>query len=394
MLPLKLNKFYLLLTLIVTAVLPLIPKQLDPRITYIIWGYSLLLMPIFFKNLFECLKSRERVTIFWLLFLIAVSISTYFSVNQPRSLVNLALFYSYFVIFISARSLFQPLKAKELLAEVLVIISVVLSAISIYNTLFLDVVNQERQGVSLIWIYFGHNHLSAFLVFGIPLSAYLLNYFWKNFKLRALFLGIFCFLLISLFFTLSKGAIISLILTTFVLTVFFRLVSVKESLVFFLIGSLFIFAILNNLYASGRYFGVIRGGWSLSGREVYWSRAYNNFIKHPLTGTGLDSTRYAKYPLFVIGVTRSDYAHNFALQILSDAGLLGFCTFLILIAVLIWQLYQKSQHLDNQRLRYLFFTFFLALIASTLNSLVDFDWQLPTISLVFWLLAGAIFWLP
>jgi O-antigen ligase len=81
-----------------------------------------------------------------------------------------------------------------------------------------------------------------------------------------------------------------------------------------------------------------------SGRLHYWQVAWQIFLHNPILGTGLDSFSLS-YPLFDTwnGQQRVEQAHNDYLQILADAGILGF----ICVAAFIFFLYKKGLQTIN-----------------------------------------------
>lgn len=82
-----------------------------------------------------------------------------------------------------------------------------------------------------------------------------------------------------------------------------------------------------------------------NGRTHFWQTALQIFINNPIIGTGLDSfgMSYTKFDSWN-GTMRVEQAHNDYLQILSDAGILGFAC----VAAFILTLYKKGFGLLNQ----------------------------------------------
>lgn len=76
-----------------------------------------------------------------------------------------------------------------------------------------------------------------------------------------------------------------------------------------------------------------------NGRLHFWSIAWQNFLNYPILGTGLDSyaTIFTQYDTWS-GIYRVERAHNDYLQILSDAGILGFAC----VVAFIYFLFKKA----------------------------------------------------
>ncbi len=82
-----------------------------------------------------------------------------------------------------------------------------------------------------------------------------------------------------------------------------------------------------------------------TGRSHFWQVALQVIRDNPIIGTGLDTfgTAFTKYDTWN-GNSRVEQAHNEYLQILSDAGILGF----ICVAAFIFLLFKQSLRMINQ----------------------------------------------
>ena len=121
---------------------------------------------------------------------------------------------------------------------------------------------------------------------------------------------------------------------------------------------------------------------SIEGRIGYWKKGIINFQENPIFGVGLVSNKvnYAEDGKIVI---RNFYAHSFIIQNLSDSGLLGLINSLILIGTVFFKGFKIFK--NN-----LYLAVWIGLLASTLNALVDFDWQVASVFLIFWIFAGVL----
>ena len=124
-------------------------------------------------------------------------------------------------------------------------------------------------------------------------------------------------------------------------------------------------------------------------RITYWQQAIKNFQKHPIFGSGLDTFRIVNKrehkPKSIFG---SYYAHKFFLQMLTDAGILGFLSSIGLIGSVLRQAIRKVRSLKFEVRNYFYFALFIGILASTLMAMLDMGWQLPTVFLIFWVIAG------
>jgi O-antigen ligase len=120
-------------------------------------------------------------------------------------------------------------------------------------------------------------------------------------------------------------------------------------------------------------------------RFIYWQAAYDNFLKNPLAGTGLDTFGEALTKYGNIGkAAHTRYAHNFFIQMLSDAGVFGFLTSIVLIISILWQAARRASETRN----FLYVAIFTGLLSSTFLAMIDFDWHVPTVFLFFWTFAS------
>lgn len=386
---------YQLLTLLLIFTLPFFPNQFVdartqqslPLIAFFILLLCISLLPIFFRAFLHDVKRKFIPTIFFLVFLIPLTIATIFSIDKQQSVLQLLLFFSYFVIFVSIPAVFQSFRSKELFTACYLLLTACLSFISLYNTLIRHYVN--RQNLSFLWIYFGHNHLSTLLIFAIPLCLYALSIYWEKSRLRLIFLAIIFILLASLLFTFSIGSMFVLALSFLVIWLMFnKTLPLKKSF-------LMVFAVLT-LFALGSFsfFSIHKGlktlnlrkdpNHNVSVRLIYWQKAFDNFIQRPLTGTGPDT--FSKINI----TTRpfSWYTHNFFIQMLTDSGIFGFLASILLIGAVLWRGYQIIKTVSTKREQLFYLSIFIGLVSSTLMAMADFEWQLPTAFLFFWIFAG------
>ena len=386
---------YQFLTILLIFSLPYFPKQFvaahsQSFIVFFIVFFTICLLPISFRALTDDIKRKFTPTFLFLVFLIPFTLSTIFSIDKQQSVIQLLLFFSYFVIFTSIPVIFRSLRSKELLVTCYLLLVTGLSFISLYNTLIRHYVN--RVNVSFLWVYYGHNHLSALLVFAIPLTLYFLKRYWLKKQIRILALVVCCFLIVNLLFSFSIGAMISLAISFLIgLLLFGKTISSKKfpvKKVFFIVFLIITFLSVSSLY----FFSETKGIKKLKlqkdpiayaeTRFIYWQAAYNNFLKHPLTGTGPDTFHIInkQTPPF------SYYVHNFFIQMLTDTGIFGFLTSITLIVSVLWQAARRSLEIGN----FLYVVLFIGILSSTFLAMTDVDWHLPTVFLFFWIFAGLL----
>lgn len=387
-----------IIVLSLLSVLFFIPNQEKEyvRMTFLIGLSSLFLLPVFIKNLWRDILSKNLITIIFILFLIVSAVSIIFSINQQKSITELLLFVAYFIFFTSIKSIFSTYSSKQFLAFLLITSAIILSLISLFNTLILHYVNREIEGASFMWIYYGHNHLSAILVFAIPLALYFLWLNWKKVNFRIIILFILGILLLAMFFTLARGSILALFVALFTGSFLLPVHTMKRTLIAYFTGIVFIIFVLpfgmKSIAQNPARQKVRVNIARQADRLLYWNQAVTNFTLYPLWGTGLDSfgeisqnSRFLQKKFL-----RSNFVHNFFLQMLSDAGIFGFLTSVGLIGLVLWQAGKKisSKFYVKLHEQMFFLAFYGGIFASALNTLVDYDWQIPTVFLIFWIWSG------
>lgn len=390
---------YRIIVLVLLSILLFIPNQEKEfvQIVFLTSLSSLVLLPVFVKNLWRDILHKNLITIIFILFLIASVFSTIFSVDQQKSITALLLFVAYFIFFTSIKSIFSTHKSKQFLAFSMLVYTIILSLISLYNTLILHYSNRQVEGTSFMWVYFGHNHLSAILIFAIPLAFYFLWLNWKKVLMRFILAFIAGLLLVTMFFTSARGSILSLFIALFIGSFFLPIHKDKQSIIAYFIGIVFIFfvlpfgvkSIVQNPARQKARIDII----GQTDRLLYWNQVIVNFANSPFLGTGLNTFREASGNTMVMQnpkFLKSDFAHNFFLQMLSDIGIFGFMTSLSLIFVVLWKaaitIVRKLVPKAKEQL--LFLAFYTGIFASSINTLIDYDWQIPTVFLIFWLWVG------
>lgn len=386
--------FLQILTLLVLIILPLFPRQLDERITYAIIGFAIVLFPVFLKNVKEDIERKNPITIFFLFFLAATLLSTMFSIDYGLSVPQLLLYCSYFVIFTSIRSIFQTLENKKLFAFSILLLTSVLSLISLYNRLFIHYVNRESEGVSFMWTYYGYDGIVMLLLFAIPINFFFLKNYWQHTILRGLLLLNLTFLLLELLFANVFASLLALTLSIgFAIFLFSRrLPYIKYTILLFLVLSILTFVWIFTLsrWAREGYPPWTQLPSSVQRRYVYVQQVMDHLVEHPLTGSGLNTFRIINRLSERETRLKTHFTHSFFVQMLSDAGILGFLSSIGLLFSTMWYAFKRVREKLRAREGLLLAMFFTGMLASFLSSMWEIDWQLPTVFLVFWIIAGLL----
>ncbi|MBL4691922.1 MAG: O-antigen ligase family protein [Magnetovibrio sp.] len=89
-------------------------------------------------------------------------------------------------------------------------------------------------------------------------------------------------------------------------------------------------------------------------RQNIWKYAYERFLDHPWVGNGIDQLNRlpgAKLPVPGLGQSAAwvpSHPHNWAMEILSEAGLIGFLPILFTLGFVAWQLLKRYRATHNE----------------------------------------------
>jgi putative inorganic carbon (HCO3(-)) transporter len=309
------------------------------------------------------------------LFALAIFISLFFSLDKLNSAKELYKYLGGILLFLLTASL-SP-KDKSRLIICILSAAFLVSVLAVYQYFFgfrhlLDYMH--RQGITdfsaLDYIarrrafspFITANILASYIAMVIPLAMAQKKSVW-------LILPLFFALLL----TKSLGATICLFLAVGVY--FYLCGSFKTKHALLLAGVLIIIGFVFNATRSATQKEYVKISFSTEMRMNYWRDTLDTIKAHPLTGVGLGNFNLA----------HSRYAHNTYLQIWAEMGLLGIIGFFWFITTVIKSALLKLKSLPAKN-------YLAGLIAANtvflLNSLVDFSFFLPEISLIWWCIAG------
>lgn len=335
-------------------------------------GAILISFPILWKKRINV----DLIDVLFLSFLTAATISTLFSISFLRSGIELSRYFAYFIIFIAIRNSQEEIeRIKKYYFNSILINSFLLSLLLIIYQFFGKFFPTVTSGMNLFYPTFGHNRIADILIFLIPLLLTL--------KYSKYFLIFFS---IMLAVSLGRGAMLSLPLA---IIIFAFLIKEKRKdvkigafvysfLAIIMVSGIFIytyfFAFSNKVLP---YYSGLFKPLAYDLRLEYFRQAIMGFSQSPIIGNGLDTFRYISQRYQNMPSSWSWYAHNHFLQLLNDSGFLGGTIFLMMTAVLFWQSFKSlTKSADNFKNG-----IFIALLATTIHSFIDYDWQYLSILL-------------
>lgn len=230
--------------------------------------------------------------------------------------------------------------------------------------------------------------------FGLSLSLLLPVFAYKFFKnnkgyVKWLYLISSVFGFISLLLTGNRTAFVSIILFSFLVSLFFlyrnkNKVFALIIVLFLIIIFVFVPKIKTNIYSINRVFNVLnsRLAEQIKDRQVYWKVGLALFQKKPFIGNGIKSGYKEFYNFYPEG-WGADFILNEYLQYLAEIGILGTIIFLIIIFIPTYILIKNLK--DN-----LDFSIILAFIPF-LFVLLFHVLELEEVTLLFWLYIAIIY---
>ena len=269
----------------------------------------------------------------------------------------------------------------------------------VYNSIFLrlfdisdqvEILNLSRNGV-----YNGITNQTAHTAGIILFSIFIIiSDYHVGKKILFSSLMFLFFLMFALLLTGKRAHIVFGLIAVIFLSIFskkgiqrYKALFIWVIVILFLIASLYlfvnifsnqtsgIFIVINNLYRT-----IFNDGSHdiLSGREILYQQAVNNFFKSPIIGNGWRYF-YNNSVGLLPGGGRSN-VHNIYLQLLSDVGIIGFLSFLSLIVTIFNFSYRQFIKVHNDGFIKKIITFslliqtFYILYGFTGNGLSDYNY--------------------
>ncbi|OGG26935.1 hypothetical protein A2960_02200 [Candidatus Gottesmanbacteria bacterium RIFCSPLOWO2_01_FULL_39_12b] len=372
--------------------LPLI-ESIDHKI-----GLNLLLSASIIINLPLLRKPKivlSWIETLWLMILTIFSISVIFSLSYSQSLLELNRYIAYFLIFLGIRSENNKvLIMKKFYIPMIIINSIILSLIFILRITPGIKLTVPYDDFNLMYYSYGHNNISDILLFAIPLALSCL--LESDFKIKLLKISLYfisILFIITFFLSLSRGAMLSLSFAFLISVFIYRKLTDKFNKWILVISLISILFLITNFISSNfiipREIGLKfeKGLYKPAKKELrleYIDQAIKGFIKSPIFGTGLNTFIYVSQFYQSMPLSWSGYAHNHYLELFTETGVLGGLFFLALIVMGLYSSYLNVKNDHSSDITYKI-CIFIALLASSLHSLLDPDWHFNSIYLFYWL---------
>jgi O-antigen ligase len=386
------------LSLILLGILPFLDggTHVVARVLILIFPLPVFLIGIASGEI-QFKKLPKWLNLFWWAFLFFIGLSV---INSASLLFSLPEFFQLLAIFLFF-NLFCLISDKESLkyaAWLVFIVSFILCLLSFH---YLLPWTGRPAPMNLVYATYGHSHLAGYLLLVIPLCfAQFLLVKKKNLKLFSG--GLLILYLISFVMTFSRGAFLVLPLVVLLLILLLRPKTALKKLAGWSLVLVPLGLILLILIFSFSSFGIEKKleeprHWLIkqlvkpefqAKRLDYWQQALEGFKARPFFGFGWGTFEIVSLRFQRVNLGWSSFTHNFYFQVLAEAGIFAFLSFLGFLFVsfdYLWRLVRKN--LSNP----LLVGGAGAILASSFHSFFDFDWHFPAVFLtVLFLLANLL----
>ena len=342
-----------------------------------------------------------------ILFVIAASSSTFFSVNMHASIKAVYKFVPFLVIFYLAAEASARQKRQILFG--LVAVALLISLFAIYQFFWgfqyiLDYIKQTKPypfaqeflGRRRVFAtFFSPDMFAGYLIVILPLATglFLENLSRKNRTLYFLSGTAIFFISISLLLTRSIGAWMSLFVAflTFASLLFLhfpqlrRKIVISSSIVCIVIASvLSVMLIIRSEYL----FNLRHPYNSIMQRFLFWKSAINMIKNFPITGVGLGNFGLLHHQYKDPQTIEAFFTHNSYLQVWAEMGILGLSAWLWVAL--------KSLNIGLSRLKtantqkFFIISLIAASVSFLVHNFIDFDFFVPEVAFHWWLLLGLL----
>jgi O-antigen ligase len=339
------------------------------------------------------------------IFLLVTFVSLFFTVYFHTTLTEFFKVLVYLSLFYIILNCVESEKDIGLILNSILSLSFVLSLLGILANIgqrlnlsgsFFDFLSRNgfTQGGRIASTLQYSNTFAAFIIlpFFISFSYFIMQ---KNLLKKVLYLALSLMFLITFALTESRGALIALVIAILIYILFLKGKDKKFSLISFaiLIGAVLIVVLVKQdiflpIFRSfaARLKGLLsffQGKWeeSLGDRVIMVKDSFHILKDKPVLGTGNGTYQYvyAKYRTIYFF---SKFPHSIFFQILDELGILGGVAFVYMI----FSLFKKGFQIVRTNYTAISVGLYAGLAGLFLHALVDFDWSLMFMPLIFFYL--------
>ena len=332
----------------------------------------------------------------WVGLLFFTLVSTVTSISLTLSLPSFFLLLGVFLYFLICYIVFERESDLQLLSYSIVLVGFILSLVSCY---LIFAPSRPIPSMNLVYARYGHNHLAGYLLFVIPIVA--VRFMSSKTRRSKIFLTLLLlFLFFNFYLTFARAASLVLLCVVLLLIVLYK-PGFSQTVFLTILGIVPLVTILFSVFffpnrdVVGFQSSIpkMRDSWLLrqvvkplnsEPRPYYLNQSLSGFMSHPLVGTGLDtfqltSRRYQEKINIV-----SKFTHNSLFQLLSETGLGGLITFVLLFIFCL-----RNIHVSKQESSYRM-PLFIGALSSFAQSLFDINFNFLALFLLFWIIMASL----
>lgn len=300
----------------------------------------------------------------------------------------------YFMLFLMAAFVVRDKKSIKRILFFLTIFGFVLSLFAI--------VQKAAWNGKIYWLrdvikeahpfgpFVNRNHFAGFIGMVIPLGLGLA--FDSKLTEKKLFFVFFSIVMAAaIFFSLSRGGMVSFTIST---GVFFFLISYRSSklkAIVYMLSFMFIFILfMFTLETESIKSRLDHQGFTEGTRLIVWKSSMEIIKDYPITGTGLGTFKYIipkYYPSVPGGTPVVYYVHNDYLHLLVETGILGTFFIIVFFAALAICIFKA---IGKRGLSPLMTGLISSISYMAIHSIFDFNLHIPSNALMFSLITGLL----
>jgi len=307
------------------------------------------------------------------------------SLSTKQELAKIIAFYSVFIVVLN---IIEKKRQFERLFLVIIIWAAILSLYGIIRKYFI----LEKEISESFSVFGNRNHFAGFMEMVAPLA---LGYafYCKNRAKKFIFGFMATIICVSIFLSLSRAGSLSLIFSLILMVYFLKKDWVIQEKYWVLIaGGILIVLLLSVIGIEPiKYrFASLREGFFQ--RLSVFKDSYQMIKDFPSFGIGLGNFQFAfSSYLSFFSEGYYFYPHNDYIQIITETGLIGFSFFFLFLLKVFKTILKRLFTRQDPFARSMVIGGICGLFSLLLHSSVDFNFHIPAISFLFWLLLGLIY---
>jgi len=238
------------------------------------------------------------------------------------------------------------------------------------------------------------NDLGAYLLLIFPLAFCSFLYEEESYLEKSIYGISSIFIFTSIVLTFSRGIWLTLLIAIFLVFALGHKIIKKNWIFIVIIMIICLIPIIFNWESIITRFSSLQNIFSSVENSIEWRKSLLRgsikiFADNPIFGTGLNTFAFV-YSLYQ---ERAGYfsinSHNYYLQLLTETGVVGFITFIVL-ALSILYLSFKAFFNSEKLFKGISLGLLIGIISSLIHISVDIDWSIAVIPIMFWLEVGLL----